>query len=278
MTLAAAVAAGRGPLVSREADPEPSRPTGARWTLSPAALTALVLLVALAAAAGWWLSRPAPQAVAYAGTGSSARATPAASATSGGADEQGTGTATQSVPTGLSPAPSSSTAAGADAAASASSAAPTTLEVHVTGAVRHPGLVTVPAGARVADAVAAAGGLRRTADQSSVNLARPLVDGEQVVVGRRGGHGATDSSAVPASGTGADGTDAGGVAAAGAPVDLNTASADVLDTLPGIGPALAGRIIDWREQNGGFTALEQLMDVSGIGEATYGRLHDLVTL
>ncbi|MBE1877740.1 ComEA family DNA-binding protein [Myceligenerans pegani] len=131
---------------------------------------------------------------------------------------------------------------------------------HVVGAVREPGLVELPGGARIADAVAAAGGPTNDADLSGVNLARPVADGEQIHVPRPG----EAPVASPAAGGDAPAaTDAGG----GATVDLNTADAATLETLPGIGPALAQRIIDWRATHGPFATVDELDDVSGIGPA-----------
>lgn len=138
--------------------------------------------------------------------------------------------------------------------------------VHVLGAVARPGLVELDAGARVVDAVAAAGGLTPEADPAGVNLARPVVDGEQLVVPVVG--------AVPApEAAGAEG--AAGAAGDGL-VHLNTADVAELDTLPRIGPALAQRIIDWRDANGPFTSAEQLLDVAGIGDAVFAGLADKV--
>ncbi|CAN5117559.1 ComEA family DNA-binding protein [soil metagenome] len=139
---------------------------------------------------------------------------------------------------------------------------PTEIVVSVIGQVGAPGLVRLPAGSRVDDAIRAAGGLLPEADVSTVNLARVLVDGEQVAVG------------VP----GAQGPAAAGEPAGGGLINLNTASETELDELPGIGPALAGRIVDWREANGGFQSVTQLNDVDGIGPVTFERLRDEVTV
>lgn len=141
--------------------------------------------------------------------------------------------------------------------------------VHVLGAVVEPGIVELAPGARVVDAVAAAGGLATDADPGGVNLARALVDGEQLVVPRVG--------EVPPAAVAGDGADAPG-ATAGGRVSLNHADVAALDTLPRIGPALAQRIIDWREANGPFTDVSQLLEVAGIGDAVYSGLVDLVSL
>ncbi|MGW4930386.1 ComEA family DNA-binding protein [Agromyces sp. NPDC004153] len=160
--------------------------------------------------------------------------------------------------------------AGGAVVATGADAAP--LLVHVLGAVAAPGLVELAPGARVVDAVAAAGGFTADADPAGVNLARPVVDGEQLVVLAVG--------QAPPPGSGAAGVAAaGGVQGAGdGKVHLNTADLAALDTLPRIGPALAQRIIDWREANGPFTSVDQLLEVAGIGDAVYSGLADKVAL
>jgi competence protein ComEA len=130
----------------------------------------------------------------------------------------------------------------------------TTLVVSVVGLVAEPGLVTLSSGARVADAVEAAGGLLPEADPASVNLAAPVADGQQVAVGVPPAAGAGTLAAAPAP-------------AGGGPVNLNTADVGRLDALPGIGPVLAQRIVDHREQHGPFGSVEDLQDVPGIGPA-----------
>ncbi|WP_235915700.1 ComEA family DNA-binding protein, partial [Puerhibacterium puerhi] len=166
--------------------------------------------------------------------------------------------------------------AGAEAAGGAAAGAGDTgVVVHVVGQVVAPGLVTLPDGSRVADAVDAAGGPTDEADLSALNLARTVVDGEQLRVPAPG----EEVEAAPAPGgaaTGSGGGGGGGAGGAGAVVDLNTADEAALDTLPGIGPALAGRILAWREENGRFTSVDELDEVSGIGPALLERLRDLV--
>jgi competence protein ComEA len=143
--------------------------------------------------------------------------------------------------------------------------APAVAYVHVFGAVAKPGLYRLEAGARVVDVVAAAGGFAVDAEPSGVNLARAVTDGEQLRVPRIG------ESPPPAEGREA------GVTVDGL-VNLNTADEAALDTLPRIGPALAGRIIAWRDENGSFTSVEDLLAVPGIGEKMLASLRDLVTL
>ena len=138
------------------------------------------------------------------------------------------------------------------------------LFVHVVGAVLHPGMYQLEFNARVFDAVAAAGGMSEDADQASVNLARVLSDGEQIVVYKVG-----ESSG------GASGAQGG---TASALISLNRANATELDQLPGIGPAIAARIVDWRTANGGFKKKEDLMQVKGIGQKLFAQIKDLVTL
>lgn len=148
-------------------------------------------------------------------------------------------------------------------AASTSASAAPTIYVDVVGAVRRPGLYRLPHGSRVADALARAGGTTRAAALELVNLAAPIADGEQVVV-PRGGAGAVGAGA-PASG-----------GAAAGPVHLNTATADQLDALPGIGPVTAQKILDYRQQHGAFSSVDELDAVPGIGPAKLEQLKGLV--
>ena len=142
-----------------------------------------------------------------------------------------------------------------------------TVVVSVVGQVASPGLVTLPTGSRVADAIAAAGGLLPEADPASVNLAAVVSDGDQLAVGLPGT--ATAGGHAP---------DGSSVAAAGGLVDLNTAGVAELDALPGIGPVLAQRIVDHRNRHGPFRTVDQLDDVPGIGPAIAAELAELVTL
>ncbi|MFK0118414.1 helix-hairpin-helix domain-containing protein [Streptomyces sp. NPDC090994] len=145
--------------------------------------------------------------------------------------------------------------------------------VDVSGKVREPGVHRLPPGSRVADALRAAGGVRPGTDTGGLNRARFLVDGEQVIVGP------------PPEGTGAGagpvGVPVGGTAGApgagpAAPVSLNTATVDQLDTLPGVGPVLAGHIVEYRTRHGGFRSVDELREVNGIGERRFADLRDLV--
>ena len=146
--------------------------------------------------------------------------------------------------------------------------------VHVAGAVRRPGVYRLPAGARVQEAVRRAGGARPGADVNAINLAAKVADGQQVVVPKRAGAG---GAAAPAGGGSSAGATAG-AAPAGPPISLNSATAEQLDTLDGVGPATAQKILAWREQHGRFESVEDLLDVGGIGEAKLEALRDLVTV
>jgi competence protein ComEA len=154
------------------------------------------------------------------------------------------------------------------AGASSTSSPAGRVVVHVAGAVRVPGVHELEAGARVIDAIEAAGGLAPDADGSRLNLAAPLVDGERVYVLRVG------EPAAPV--VAPSGSVAAGPGAAAGPLDLNTADEAALDDLPGVGPATAAAIVAHRAQIGRFTSVDQLLDVRGIGEAKLEAIRDLV--
>lgn len=151
----------------------------------------------------------------------------------------------------------------------------TPITVHVIGAVVRPGVYTFPQGSRVQDAVTAAGGLLAEADPSLINLAAKLEDGQQLQIPAIGGGvpGAVSTGTGPFTVLSTPGAPAANTNL----VNINTATVDELDTLPGIGPSTAQKIIDYRVQHGPFSQIEQIMDVSGIGPATFDRLKNLIT-
>lgn len=220
---------GRHRAPGRAARLDPGRP-GA-WALWTVAVVAAVVVV------GWtWVGRPVVDQV------------PAAAAS-------GAPAASVAAPP---PTPTDPSPVGEDPEGAATG----TVVVSVVGLVGAPGLVTLPAGARVADALAAAGGLLPEADPASVNAAAVVSDGQQIAVG------------VPGAVLGTGGPD--GPGAVGAVLDLNTATVAELDALPGIGPVLAQRIVDHRSTHGPFTSVNRLDDVSGIGPAIFAELAERV--
>jgi competence protein ComEA len=155
----------------------------------------------------------------------------------------------------------------ASTAASPSPSSGASVTVDVAGKVRRPGVATLPAGSRVVDALKRAGGTRGRVDLSALNLARVLVDGEQILVGRAaqpGGLAAGASTAAPDP--------------SGALVNINTATLEQLDTLPGVGPVTAQKILDWRGSHGAFSSVDELLEIDGIGEKTLADLAPHVTL
>ncbi|WP_026405555.1 ComEA family DNA-binding protein [Actinomadura rifamycini] len=226
-------------------DPPPPDPPAARLRAAPdrPGVRALVLLAVIAAvvAAGYlWASRPRPDAAPAPDAGvASLAAGPAA-------PEPSAGPGPSTPPTG-------------------------TVVVHVLGKVRKPGVITLPADSRVAEAIKAAGGVRRGAETGPLNLARKVVDGEQIPVGVPA---PTPPPGAPAPGAPAPGAPSPG----GAPVNLNTATVDQLDDLPGVGPVLAARIIEYRTRNGGFRSVDQLQDVNGIGASRFADLEPKVSV
>jgi competence protein ComEA len=212
------------------------------------ALAVVAVLVVLVAAFLAWRARPRVDPV----------ATPSFEAGSGagsGAGAAGAGAA-------------GAGAAGAEAAGGAALSASASAEVVVAveGKVRKPGVVRLPAGSRVADALEAAGGANPGVDVAMLNLARKVVDGELILVGVTPSPGTSIAAPV------------GGAATSGGVVNLNTATLADLDTLPGVGPVLAQRILDARTAQGGFKAVSDLRKVDGIGDARYEQLKDLVTV
>lgn len=164
------------------------------------------------------------------------------------------------------PSPAPSYAPSAAAAPPVPTPTAAMIVVDVGGRVRHPGLQTLPLGSRVADALRAAGGALRAKDLATINLAAKVSDGELLLVG------------IPGAALSGSGSTSGSNPAPAGPVDLNTATADQLDALPGIGPVLAQRIIDWRTAHGTFRTVDELNDVSGIGNSIFAELKPLVTV
>jgi competence protein ComEA len=152
-------------------------------------------------------------------------------------------------------------------------ASPKQIVVDVAGWVRMPGVYEFHQGDRVIDAIRQAGGARPGADLTSINLAALLTDAEQVVVGKASGGGPVSSTTVGSGGGGS-----GGGGSNGAPVNINTATLDQLESLPGIGPALGQRIIDYRQQHGPFKSVNDLTNVSGIGDKRLADLRPLITV
>jgi competence protein ComEA len=224
-----------------------------RTRVGPSQLTVVAVLVAAALGfLAWWSVRAADPGELVA-TGAAAPVT--------------------SAPTPLVPAPPGPSPPGispsgtSEAAAAASNGGE--LVVDVAGRVRRPGIVRLPAGSRVVDALEAAGGARRGVDLTNLNLARPLVDGEQVLVGVR---------AVPGIAASAAAAPSGSTTSAGPLVNINTADTAELETLPGVGPVTAAAILQWRADHGAFSAVEELLEVSGIGDATLAEIAPYVTL
>jgi competence protein ComEA len=222
-----------------------------------AAAVGVAALVAIVAAGTWVLvDRPHANALGSAPPISSPSSSPGSGSSGSGPSSSG----------------SSSSAASASASPGATGSATATgagaqLVVDVVGKVAHPGVYRLAPGSRIDDALRAAGGALTGVDLSTLNLAQPISDGQQIAVGVAG---APAGGAGEASGTGADGSSS--------PVNLNTATADQLDTLPGVGPVLAQRIVAWRAAHGKFTSIDQLREVSGIGPAKFDDLRPLVSV
>ena len=164
--------------------------------------------------------------------------------------------------------PSSGEAAGTDSGAQ--------LQVHVAGAVHREGLFRLPAGTRVEAAVQRAGGVKGNADLTGVNLAAELQDGQQVIVPKRGATAAAGTASSGTASTSSAATAAGGQP--GPPISLASATPEQLDAgVDGIGPTLAARIVEYRDQNGGFRSIDELREVEGIGEARFAALEEAVS-
>lgn len=267
--------------------PEPMRDA----RIDPGRRGALILslvaaLAAVAAAIGVWRDRPEPrpiQPVASAPLTDTVGLTgdPSIIRTGGAA----AGKATSAARSGERQRSSTSPGQGQNTATEGAAAGAAIIAVSVTGLVRGPGLVQLPAGSRVADAIAAAGGVAAGGSLTGLNLAQKLSDGDSVVVGPQSptplpGSGPKGAQTVPATGRpAATGTAAApGGAAGSAPLDLNTADAAALEVLPGVGPVMAGNIVAWREANGSFKSVDQLQEVSGIGPTRFAQLAPLVTV
>ncbi|MGS0686595.1 ComEA family DNA-binding protein [Nakamurella sp. GG22] len=234
----------------RDARVDPGR-RGALILLMIAALAAVVTAV------GVWRNQPEPVPVPMAASAATVVGL------SGGAD----------APAGTSAALGRS-AAEESAGSAVETAAVTQIVVSVTGLVRKAGLVTVPPGARVADAIDAAGGATADADLTGMNLAAKLADGDSIVLSDSpSGSSAPGGGAAPAA-AGRESPDA----PESALVNLNTADEAALDSLPGVGPVMAQNILAWRDANGTFTSIEQLQEISGIGPSRFAQISPLVTV
>ncbi|MFZ7087795.1 helix-hairpin-helix domain-containing protein [Curtobacterium sp. RRHDQ10] len=261
-------------------EPEHDRPPGARFALTPRALVIAAAVIALVALVVVLLGARAPAVSSAGGSGAVTvgGATPVGSAVPSSGDRGGAHAADGAGSSAGAGAPGDAGAsggAGARTGGAAGSGTPAAVVVHVAGAVAQPGVRALGAGARVQDAVDAAGGVVDGADTARVNLARVLVDGEQVYVPRVG---EDQVPQVLGAGGGAP-AGRGGADAAGVPgdvVDLNSADQAALETLPGIGPSLAGRILAWRTEHGRFSSVEDLRDVAGIGDVRFSELEPLV--
>lgn len=246
---------------------------------SPGRVVGVVVAAVVAVAVGWrLLAPPAPPPEAEIPLAEPVAAADGAAVAGGGAAGDAP------VEDAASTAPGVDATGGAGGAVHASGGAPGTtgeggaageVVVHVVGAVPAPGVQRLPAGSRVVDAVEAAGGATGDADLGRINLAAALVDGQQVYVLRIG-----EAPPLPPVGAaaGADGAAAAAGDAAGAPIDINRASAAELEELPGVGPATAEAIIAHREQNGPFASVDDLLDVRGIGEAKLEQIRPRATV
>jgi len=151
------------------------------------------------------------------------------------------------------------------------------LAVHVVGGVARPGIYYLPEGARVQDALSAAGGLLTTAETTNVNLAQRVEDGQKIIIPCKDDSCPVDATTLDLPSDGGEAGDSGAVINSGELLDVNLATLEELDSLPGIGPSTAQKIIDYREANGPFFVVEDLLNVSGIGETTLENIRNLIT-
>jgi competence protein ComEA len=251
----------------------------AAWWLSPVAaesagsLTTIGMTAATASPTGV----PASQVASASGVASESGAGSASGpgSASGAAAVSGAASAR-----GDSPGQEAAGTNGGTTSAGSPSGSTRSLFVHVSGAVVKPGLVEVADGARVFDAVAKAGGVTPEAREGGVNLARFVVDGEQILVPRADdpASAGTAATASAAGGGSSSGGAVPGPSGSAGKVNLNTATAAELETLPRVGPSMSAKILAWRAENGAFSAIEDLNDVDGVGDKTFESLKDLVTL
>ena len=269
--------------------PEPLRQArvdpGRRGAL---ALSLVAALAATAAALGVWFNRP--QSVPVAGPSTAVGIE--LSSLNSELEQEALSWTSSSASSGFSALTDDPSASGADAVTNTEPGEPAIIVVSVTGLVRKQGVVTLNKGARVADAIAAAGGVTAEAELTGLNLALKLVDGDSIVVGAAGRvdggvPGVEDpATAVPSTGVrsgvshnpSSAGVNPSSTADASGSVNLNTASQAELEQLPGVGPVMAGNIIGWREANGPFTSVDQLQEVGGIGTVRFAQLAPLVTI
>ncbi len=224
-----------------------------RVQLGSSHLTVVALLVAAAlAVTAWWVIR------------ADGRGTVVPAASFAGAPATG---ASAAMPVAVESATPAGRAAAQTATGQPSSSGSPVVIIDVAGKVRRPGIATLPLGSRVVDALEAAGGARRGVNLTSLNLARLLVDGEQIVVG-----------VPPPGGVAAPAASAASGGAPGPLVNLNSATQVELETLPGVGPVTAAAILQWRTDNGAFTSVDELLEVSGIGDATLAEMAPFVTI